>query len=71
MAHAIAARLRAHGFSHRVTLLAYPDGGHGVGWLFPYDPVRDVALMGATPTANQPIRAREWPRLLAFLRALG
>ena len=68
MAHAIAARLRAHRFAHAVTLLAYPNAGHGVGYLLPNDPF--YGPTGGTVPAEQRARTQAWPRLLAFLRSL-
>jgi dienelactone hydrolase len=68
MAQAIVSRLRSHGFRHAVTLLDYPDAGHGVGSLFPYDPAHFPT--GGTPDADQRGRAAGWPRLLAFLSTL-
>ena len=68
MAHSIVNRLRSHGFRHAVTLLDYPDAGHGVGSLFPYDPA--YFPTGGTPDADQRGRAGGWPRLLAFLSTL-
>jgi dienelactone hydrolase len=68
MAHAIVARLRAHHFTHAVTLLEYPNAGHGVGSLLPYDPT--YLPTGGTIDADQRARAAGWPRLLAFLSSL-
>ena len=68
MAHAIVRRLRAHHFTHTVTLLEYRNAGHGVGFLLPYDPI--YLPTGGTISADQRARAAGWPRLLAFLNSL-
>jgi dienelactone hydrolase len=68
MAHAIVARLREHRFRHDVTLLAYPNAGHGVGYLLPNVPF--YLATGGTALADQRARTDAWPRLLAFLRSL-
>jgi dienelactone hydrolase len=70
MAHAIASRLRAHGFTHPVTLLDFPNGGHGVGGL-PNLPFRFPPVLGGSLYANDPAKARVWRARLAFLRRLG
>lgn len=69
MAHAIAARLHAHGFAHPVTLLDFPNGGHGVGGL-PNVPSRFPPVLGASRYSNEPARVRVSNAKLAFLRAL-
>jgi dienelactone hydrolase len=69
MAHAIAARLRAHRFAHAVTLLAYPNAGHGVGDVLPNEAF--YLPTGGTILADQRARTDAWPRLLAFLRSLS
>ena len=61
-------RLREHRFRHDVTLLAYPNAGHGVGNLLPNDPF--YLPTGGTVLADQRARTDAWPRLLAFLRSL-
>jgi hypothetical protein len=68
MAHAIVARLRSHRFAHAVTLLAFPNAGHGVGYLLPNDPF--YLPTGGTVPADQRARAEAWPRLLSFLGSL-
>lgn len=57
-----------HRFAHPVTLLEYPNAGHGVGSLLPYDP--SYLPTGGTMSADQRARAAAWPRLLAFLHSL-
>lgn len=53
-----------------VTLLVYPDAGHGV--MGAPSPASDPALrkwsaLGGTPEANAAARADGWPRIVAFL----
>jgi dienelactone hydrolase len=55
-------------FTHE--LFAYPEAGHGVGTLAPYEPaVYPPAedLSGATPIANDLALAALWPKVLSFL----
>jgi dienelactone hydrolase len=59
---------RAHDrFAHE--LFAYPDAGHGVGELVPYEPGFQIPenLSGATPLANDVAAAKLWPQVLKFL----
>jgi dienelactone hydrolase len=60
------------------TLLRYPQAGHFVGLMLPYDPftVTDgrtaagaTIRAGGTPAADAAARADAWPKLLAFLAA--
>jgi dienelactone hydrolase len=69
MAHAIVARLHAHGFAHPVRLLDFPDGGHGIGSL-PNVPSRFPPILGASRYANEPAKVRVSKARLAFLRSL-
>ncbi len=71
MANRVEQRLRAHGFTHAVTHLAYPDAGHAVFG----PPVRadmpglERALsLGGTIDGLVAARADGWPRVLAFLK---
>jgi dienelactone hydrolase len=70
---AIAARLRAHGFRHRVVQLSYPDAGHRIGKA--YLPAGSTRIAGGrmetggTPQANAAAQADAWPRVLRFLAA--
>lgn len=70
MADAIAARLRANNFRHRVENLSYPDGGHmtptppGLG---PTTPA-SVVQMGGTVEGTDRARAAAWPAMICFLR---
>ncbi|SRR6266498_796681 len=65
------------------TLLSYPDAGHGLDTLVPYEPGNGAALnaplvnaktgnilnpAGATPKANALALAKVWPHVLTFLR---
>jgi dienelactone hydrolase len=71
MANRVEQRLRAHGFPHGVTHLAYADAGHAVFG----PPVRadapglERALgLGGTIDGLVAARADGWPRVLAFLQ---
>jgi len=71
MANRVEQRLRAHGFPHGVTHLAYPDAGHAVFGA----PVRAdtpglerVLSLGGTIEGLVAARADVWPRALAFLK---
>lgn len=71
MANRIERRLRAHGFPHAVTHLAYADAGHAVFGA----PVRAdtpglerVLSVGGTIDGLVAARADGWPRVLAFLK---
>ncbi|MFN3668788.1 MAG: acyl-CoA thioester hydrolase/BAAT C-terminal domain-containing protein [Brevundimonas sp.] len=70
MANRIEGRLRANGFRHAVTHLAYPDAGHAAfgAPVRPDTPGLDRALaLGGTIDGLVAARADGWPRLLAFL----
>jgi len=71
MANRIERRVRAHGFPHAVTHLAYADAGHAVFGA----PVRTdtpglerVLSVGGTIDGLVAARADGWPRVLAFLK---
>ncbi len=69
MSHLTAAHDR---FPH--VLYAYPNAGHGVGAFTPYEPGAPSVFGPAagdtdSPQIDQQARARDWPRLLDFLRA--
>ena len=69
-AQAIMAELAAAKDPRPHSLLSYPNGGHGVGALVPYEPSAEPNvgnLNGNTPLADALARADLWPRLLAFL----
>jgi dienelactone hydrolase len=83
-AAAIKSRLAANKAKRSPMLLSYPDAGHGVGILVPYEPGEGAALnapqvnpttghtlslAGATPKANALALATAWPRVLNFLRS--
>lgn len=70
MADAIAARLRANNFRHRVVNLSYPDAGHMTPTppaLGPTTPA-SLAQMGGTVEGTDRARAEAWPAMLCFLR---
>ena len=56
-------------------LYAYPDAGHGVGDIVPYEPDQlgpaAADLLGSSPNANHNADAQLWPHLLAFLAGSG
>lgn len=56
-------------------LYAYPDAGHGVGDIVPYEPDQlgpaAADLLGSSPNANHNADAQIWPHLLAFLAGSG
>lgn len=70
-ADAIAARLCAHGFDHRVVHLSYAGAGHLIGKA--YLPAGSTRVAGGrletggTPQANAAAQADAWPRVLRFL----
>jgi dienelactone hydrolase len=71
-ASAIVSRLDAAHDPYTHRLFSYPDAGHGVGELLPYEPGHNAAdantnLAGATPEANDLAREDLWPHVLAFL----
>ena len=71
MANRVEQRLRANGFPHGVTHLAYPDAGHAVfgGPVRADAPGLERALgLGGTIDGLVAARADGWPRVLAFLR---
>ena len=68
-ASAIVDRLTAHGDTHTHQLFSYPDAGHGIGALAPYEPGLSTAgrLAGTRPSANALAVAQLWPQILNFL----
>jgi pimeloyl-ACP methyl ester carboxylesterase len=67
-ADAVAARLQGGGQTQPHRFLTYPDAGHGVGTLLPYQPARPMPSMeGKTPAANWTAREQAWPLVLDFL----
>jgi dienelactone hydrolase len=72
-ADAIMSRLNANDDPHSHVLETYPDAGHGVGVLLPYEPASSGGLAhflaGATPDANEQALVNLWPKVLAFLQA--
>ena len=72
-ADAIVARLDAHAYTYPHELDEYPDAGHGLGGLLPYEPGLDLSagtLAGRTADANQRATQLLWPRVLTFLGAI-
>jgi dienelactone hydrolase len=79
-AKAVMAALAAAHYSYPHELLEYPDAGHALGALLPYDPGIAAYEDGLTPpewppgfngtsnVSNPLARADQWPKLLAFLR---
>lgn len=70
MADAIAARLRAGNFRHRVVNLSWPDAGHMTPTppaLGPTTPA-SLAQMGGTVEGTDRARAAAWPAMICFLR---
>ena len=71
MANRVEARLRAHGFTHPVEHLAYPDAGHaafGAPVSADAPGVQNAVFVGGTVDGLVAARADVWPRTLAFLR---
>lgn len=68
MAEALEARLKQHGFRHRVVLLRYPDGGHfTVGPLAAAEAKADAEFGGGTADGVVAARRDSWPRIMSFL----
>jgi dienelactone hydrolase len=70
-AQAIVGRLDANHVAYPHVLLSYPEAGHGVGDMAPYQPGSTLYLSGSSPAANPLADAQAWPALLAFLAGLG
>ena len=68
-ADAIAARLQGGGQIQPHRFLTYPDAGHGVGTLLPYQPgaASDAEHGGHDAAANWNAREQAWPQVLDFL----
>jgi dienelactone hydrolase len=77
MSEAIVARLKKHGFAHRVEHLHYPDAGHMLR--YPYLPTTARASrnphlrnarysFGGTAPADAEAQADSWQRAVAFLK---
>jgi dienelactone hydrolase len=69
-AHAILQHLNAAHDPFPHPLYTYPNAGHGVGAITPYEPTQDY-LTGESPQADQQAQAQDWPRLLQFLAAFS
>lgn len=57
-------------------LYAFPDAGHGVGTLIPYEPsivttLVGTDLSGTTPQGNAEATAKLWPHVLSFLAVVA
>ncbi len=70
MADAIIARRQAHRIRYQDRLLAFPQAGHGVNYLMPYQAYRTLETEGRDALSNQQAVASVWPQLLDFLRRL-
>ncbi|MHB8509250.1 MAG: acyl-CoA thioesterase/BAAT N-terminal domain-containing protein [Candidatus Dormibacteria bacterium] len=74
-ARAVIDRLDAHGYPFPHELHAYPDAGHGVSFLVPYEPgLLDIStsdLSGRSPDANERARQLLWPKVMAFLASVS
>lgn len=72
MANRVEQRLRAHGFAHPVTNIAYPEAGHAVFGPPIADPtspnLQRALSVGGTVPALVAARADGWPRVVTFLR---
>jgi dienelactone hydrolase len=66
-AQAIQARRDAAKQGHVDAFLMFPDAGHGIGQLVPYQPGTTFQVPSAEGAANAIAAARAWPALLAFL----
>jgi dienelactone hydrolase len=71
MATAIIDRRKAHHVPYRDRLLTFPDGGHGVGAVWPYVAFGETAdTAGGSLFANARARAAAWPQILDYLHQL-
>ena len=66
-AHAVVSRLDTNHAAYRHVLLSYPEAGHAVGDIAPFQPGSTLYMPGTTPAANPLADAQAWPALLAFL----
>jgi dienelactone hydrolase len=69
---AMMAELAAAGYPYPYKLLDYAHAGHGIGIFAPYCPglapdEAQLFVQGDSLVANSVARARQWPKLLAFL----
>jgi hypothetical protein len=64
---AIVARRQTGKHRYDDVLLRFPDAGHGIGNLVPYQPGTTLQVPTAEGAANAVAAAQAWPRLLAFL----
>ena len=64
-ANAIMSRLDAKGFAHPHEVYAYPQAGHSVDLLVPYQPSRvDPFAHGVSPQADELAGIDVWPKVL-------
>lgn len=70
-AHAIVSRLVAHHDRYQHELVAYPNAGHAIESAIPYEPSYGFGLGAPSPSAQENAAADLWPRLFAFLAAVG
>jgi dienelactone hydrolase len=66
-AQAILARRNAGKYRQADVLLRFPDAGHGIGELVPYQPGTTLQVPSAEGVANAIAAGRAWPGLIAFL----
>jgi dienelactone hydrolase len=66
-AQAIMARRQTGKHHYADVLLGFPDAGHGIGQLVPYQPGTTLQVPPAEGVANAVAAAQAWPGLLAFL----
>jgi hypothetical protein len=60
--------LTSHHSPYAHELLRYPDAGHGVGTLLPFQPLTPLPQSaGRTPEANELALAKAWPEAIAFV----
>jgi dienelactone hydrolase len=71
MAQAIASRLRAHRFRHKVTFLDFPEAGQAVGPINPNLANHSGRVGGLNADTNDRATATGWPKLLHFLDTLS
>jgi dienelactone hydrolase len=71
MARAICERLESHGHPFGCELLEYPRARHALGYLVPQLPPGLLPPDLADDPASQAAREDAWPKVVAFLVALG
>jgi dienelactone hydrolase len=70
MAEALATRLRAHNYRHRVEHVSYADAGHMAPAPPAIGPTRaeQLPMLGGTIEGNDRARAQAWPATICFFR---